>query len=83
MKHPHAVAALAAILLPLASLAQEFTPVVHLYGKNDYSADNQNWAVAQGDDGVMYFGNGGGMLSFNGLHWQLHKLPLAKTARSL
>ena len=33
--------------------------------------------------GVMYFGNGGGMLSFDGMSWSLHKLPQDKTVRSV
>ena len=33
--------------------------------------------------GVMYFGNGGGLLSFDGMSWSLHKLPQDKTVRSV
>lgn len=38
--------------------AQEHTPVVSQFDKEDYMAANQNWAVSQDADGIMYFGNG-------------------------
>jgi DNA-binding CsgD family transcriptional regulator/outer membrane protein assembly factor BamB len=63
--------------------SQEFTPLVVQFNKNDYGAANQNWAVAQGSDGIMYFGNNNGLLQFDGSVWQLHKMPQNKIVRSL
>ncbi|MDD3788324.1 MAG: triple tyrosine motif-containing protein [Petrimonas sp.] len=59
----------------LAAQSIPFVPPVYNYTSNTYNAGNQNWAIAQGKDGVMYFGNNNGMLSFDGSNWALHTLP--------
>ena len=73
------------ILLSIAlpTFCQEFTPVVNQFTKNDYHASNQNWAVGQGKDGIMYFGNNRGLLEFDGTLWQIHHVAGNKTVRSL
>ena len=63
--------------------AQELTPVVSQFDKEDYMAANQNWAVSQDTDGIMYFGNGEGLLAFDGILWTLYNLPHNKIARSV
>lgn len=68
-------------IFPVCS--QEFTPVVNQFSKADYNAANQNWAVGQSTDGVMYFGNNEGLLQFDGINWELYKMPQNKTVRSL
>ncbi len=52
-----------------------FVPPVYNYTSNIYNADNQNWAIAQGNDGVMYIGNNKGLLTFDGVNWNLYRLP--------
>ena len=64
-------------------LSQEFTPIVKQFTKNDYNASNQNWSVAQCPDGILYFGNNDGLLSFDGSMWQTTKIPQNKIVRSL
>ncbi|MDR3652920.1 MAG: triple tyrosine motif-containing protein [Paludibacter sp.] len=71
------------LFFSLLSSGQEFTPVVTQFNKNDYNASNQNWAVAQGNDGIMYFGNNQGLLEFDGSLWETHKIPENKIVRSL
>ena len=34
-----------------------FSPIVRNYSVSDYNAGIQNWAIAQDERGVMYFGN--------------------------
>lgn len=63
--------------------AQEFLPVVTNFNKNDYHASNQNWAVGQSDDGIMYFGNNLGLLQYDGSSWELHQIPQNKIVRSI
>ena len=63
--------------------AQEFTPIVRQFTKNDYNASNQNWSVEQDKDGVMYFGNNQGVMEFDGSLWQTHQIPGNKIIRSL
>ncbi|MDD5183757.1 MAG: triple tyrosine motif-containing protein [Paludibacter sp.] len=65
------------------SFGQEFTPIVSQFSKKDYNASNQNWAVAQSEDGTLYFGNNQGLLEFDGSLWQLYNIPGNKTVRSL
>ncbi|MBQ3251069.1 MAG: hypothetical protein IJB05_07995 [Bacteroidales bacterium] len=65
------------------SAAQEFTPIVRSYDRGSYGADNYNWSVSAAADGVMYFGNGQGLLSFDGHRWNLVRLPENKIARTV
>ena len=71
------------LLSELVGLSQEFTPIVKQFAKKDYSASNQNWAVGQTSDGLMYFGNNQGLLEFDGNIWTVHRLPQNKMVRSL
>ena len=63
--------------------SQEFTPIVKQYNKKDYGAAYQIWAVGQGADGMMYFGNNNGLLQYDGSSWELHRMPQNKIVRSL
>lgn len=63
--------------------AYDFAPVLSNYTSLDYNGGLQNWSIAQGQDGMMYFGNNSGMLSFDGYNWTLTKLPGGLTVRSL
>lgn len=40
-----------------------FSPIVRSYSVSDYNAGIQNWAIAQDERGVMYFGNNSGLLN--------------------
>nr|WP_304608509.1 triple tyrosine motif-containing protein [Pontibacter anaerobius] len=50
-------------------------PYIQNYTKQQYRAGNQNWSVARGPDGVMYYGNSSGLLAFDGNNWQLYQMP--------
>ncbi len=63
--------------------ANDFTPIVMQFTRKDYNASNQNWAVGQGTDGAMFFGNNKGLLEFDGSLWQIHKMPEDKMVRSI
>lgn len=71
------------IFISVFSIGQEFTPIVTQFTKKDYNASNQNWAVGQGKDGIMYFGNNQGVLEFDGSLWQTHHIPGNKIVRSI
>ncbi len=64
-------------------VGQEFTPLLKQFSKQEYGAANQNWAVGQSAEGMMYFGNNMGLLAFDGAVWQLHLLPEGEIVRSL
>jgi DNA-binding CsgD family transcriptional regulator len=71
------------LLVSVFSIGQEFTPIVTQFTKKDYNASNQNWAVGQSKDRILYFGNNQGLLQFDGSLWELHNLPEKKIVRSL
>lgn len=50
-------------------------PSIINYTKENYGAGNQNWDITQDKRGIMYFANNDGMLTFDGVYWQLYRLP--------
>ncbi|MEJ7644166.1 MAG: hypothetical protein WKF87_06205 [Chryseolinea sp.] len=44
------------------------------YTTQDYQAASQNWAVLQDRYGNMVFGNGDGVLTYDGKKWQVVEL---------
>ncbi|WP_329905087.1 hypothetical protein [Porphyromonas pogonae] len=60
-----------------------FVPPSYNYTTNHYDGGNQNWAVAQGKDGIMYIGNNNGLLTFDGTNWQLYELPNKLSVKSI
>lgn len=63
--------------------AIDFLPVVTSYTAKDYDAGIQNWSVTQNTDGMMFFGNNFGLLSYDGYSWKMHELPQKILIRSL
>ena len=45
--------------------AQELPPIIK-YTPETYHAENQNWAISQGNDKNIYIANNSGLLVFNG-----------------
>ncbi|TPE44533.1 transcriptional regulator [Pontibacter mangrovi] len=58
-------------------------PYIQNYTKQQYQAGNQNWSIARGADGVMYYGNSSGLLAYDGSSWQLHRLPNKQIVRAV
>ncbi len=58
-------------------------PFVQNYPKSIYHSGNQNWSIAKGPRGVMYFGNSEGLLSFDGRYWELYRLPNRQIVRAV
>ncbi|KAA8480216.1 YXYXY domain-containing protein [Arcticibacter tournemirensis] len=58
-------------------------PYVQNYTKHVYQSGNQNWAVTKDENGIMYFGNSEGLLSFDGRYWQLNRMPNHLIVRSV
>lgn len=61
----------------------QHTPPVLNFKSSEYKAHQQNWAMDQASDRVMYMANSEGLLSYNGNSWSLHKTPNQKIIRSL
>jgi serine phosphatase RsbU (regulator of sigma subunit)/ligand-binding sensor domain-containing protein len=45
-------------------------PLIRNYNPEEYKGYVQNWCAAQDSRGVMYFGNGKGILEYNGRSWR-------------
>jgi len=52
------------------------------YSRKDYNSQAQNWSVIQDNRGIIYLGNQGGVLEFDGVSWREILIP-NQTARSL
>ena len=63
------------VVMACATESYKSNPGITNYKSFDYYAARQNWALTQDRQGVMYAANGGGMLVFDGIRWQLHTLP--------
>jgi len=63
--------------------AQIGVPEINSYSSLNYKGGTQNWDIAQDKNGVMYFANNEGLLSYNGRYWKLHQLPNKTVVRSL
>ncbi len=58
-------------------------PEIISYPKSTYQAGTQNWKVGQHSNGVMFFANNDGLLSFDGRLWRKYTLPNKTIARSV
>ena len=61
---------------------QELPPIQN-YTPSDYRAENQNWAISQAEDKVVYLANNKGLLRFNGADWTLFPSPNESIMRSV
>jgi len=58
-------------------------PDVINYSKTSYNAGTQNRGIVQDKNGVMYFANYDGLLTFDGTYWKTYPLPNKTVIRSL
>ncbi len=63
-------------------LAQE-VPQIHNYLSIDYNGDQQNWSITQDCNELLYTANSDGILIYNGLKWQLVRVPHNHIPRTL
>lgn len=74
---------LAAGMLHAADIKSIGVPYVQNYTKAIYQSGNQNWSVTRDEHGIMYFGNSGGLLTFDGRYWQSYSMPNGLIVRSV
>ncbi|MDB5199069.1 MAG: hypothetical protein JWO92_1032 [Chitinophagaceae bacterium] len=53
------------------------------YTNQLYAAGAQNWDIKQDENGILYFANNEGLLTFDGSYWKLYKLPNNTVVRSV
>jgi ligand-binding sensor domain-containing protein/DNA-binding CsgD family transcriptional regulator len=72
-------------IIPIFSFAQNTIgfPEVTSYSKSAYKAGLQNWDIKQAANGMIYIANNEGLLSFDGVFWNLYPLPNKTNVRSV
>jgi len=71
--------------LPFQVLCQNTIglPDIINYSKPLYKAGLQNWDIKQDKNGIVYFANNEGLLSFDGRYWNNYPLPNKTIVRSV
>ncbi len=59
------------------------SPFVANFSKTAYSGGSQNFNIQQARNGMMYFANNEGLLTFDGTDWELFPLPNKTRVRSI
>lgn len=70
------------LLFCAVAIAQEIPPIQN-YSPPDYNAENQNWAISQSSEKLIYVANSKGLLEFNGAGWRLYPSPNETIMRSV
>ena len=60
-----------------------YLPTINYPASEYVGGMQQNWAIVQDQRGVMYFGNNGGVLEFDGVSWRLIESPGGTNIRSM
>ena len=81
----HATTFFAALFLFCISWGQNTIglPEIINYSKQAYKAGTQNWDICQDRNGILYFANNEGLLSFDGTYWKIYPLPNKTIVRSV
>lgn len=58
-------------------------PPIETFMPEVYGAEDQNWAITQGEDESIYFANNKGLLVYNGARWKLYNTPNSSIVRSV
>ncbi|MEM8598935.1 MAG: ATP-binding protein [Bacteroidota bacterium] len=58
-------------------------PFIQAWSPKVYGAHPTNWAVAQGNDGLLYVGNGTHLLAYDGVRWDRFAIAEQGTIRAL
>lgn len=58
-------------------------PAIRSYTRADYHAALEAWDIGQDKQGVLYFANNDGLLTFDGGYWKTYPLPNKVTIKSL
>ena len=73
----------ALVLNNLSPLYSQALPPIQNFSPKDYHGENQNWAISQSSDKLIYVANSKGLLAFNGASWVLYPSPNETIMRSV
>jgi len=73
------------LVLPLTAICQNTIglPDIINYSNQVYAGGLQSWDIRQDKQGIIYYANNEGMLSFDGKYWNHYPLPNRTIVRSL
>lgn len=75
------------VMLLAYGLARSQNPIglpnIISYARSDYNGGLQNRGIVQDKNGIVYFANSDGLLSFDGTYWKLYPLPNKSMVRSV
>ena len=71
MRRKTAITVLCLFGITVYSTAQESTPIVRIWDKNDHHQSNQIWSASCAEDGRTYFGNATGLICFDSKQWSI------------
>ncbi len=73
------------IFFPLQVFCQNTIglPDVFNYSRQTYGAGLQNWDIKEAKNGILYFANNEGLISFDGKNWNVYPLPNKTIVRSV
>ncbi|MBA2249190.1 MAG: transcriptional regulator, partial [Chitinophagaceae bacterium] len=73
------------MLITLHSISQNTIalPDITNYTKQEYKAGAQNRQIRQDKNGILYFANSEGLLTFDGINWKIYPLPNNSIVRSI
>lgn len=75
---------ISSLLVSITSIAQEVgKPFLKNYPPKVYEGAAQNWSITQDARGVLYIGNGDGVVEYDGTDWHTTHLPNKITVRSI
>lgn len=74
---------LAIILGIKTTLTGQEVPRILNFTKDDYRAQSQNWSITQSSDNEIFFGNGAGVLAYDGAFWRTLSLPNQQVIRAV
>lgn len=69
-------------IITFGIMSQELPPI-HNFHPKDYHGENQNWAISQSPEKLVYVANSKGLLEFNGASWKLYPSPNESIMRSV
>lgn len=67
----------------LAEMINIGVPYIQNFTRKEYRGGTQNWSIAQDQHGFMYFANNEGLLLFDGVSWEMYRMPNRSIVRSV
>ncbi|MDZ7755066.1 ATP-binding protein [Rhodohalobacter sp.] len=66
-----------------ADQSEKGTYIHRQYMTSEYNGHTQSWAVTEDDNGLIYIGNGNGLLEYDGVEWKMIEVAGGQVALSL